>query len=67
MSLIPSRVWTEMNTKFYAPIGLKELEDAMEAMANKKALGPDGVTVEFFKTNWNLVGPDYLRMVKLGL
>jgi hypothetical protein len=56
-----------MNTKFYAPIGLKELEDAMEAMANKKALGPDGVTVEFFKTNWNLVGPDYLRMVKLGL
>jgi hypothetical protein len=37
-----------MNSKFYAPIELKELEQALRAMANEKALGPDGVTIEFF-------------------
>jgi hypothetical protein len=32
------------------PIELDELEQALKAMANEKALGPDGVTIEFFKS-----------------
>jgi hypothetical protein len=40
---IPKIVTPEMNAKLCAPIELTELEQAVRAMANKKAPGPDGV------------------------
>jgi hypothetical protein len=67
MNLIPSRVSAEKNAKLCVPIELKELKKAMQAMASEKAPKPDGVMREFFKTYWDLVGPDDLSMVQLGL
>jgi hypothetical protein len=56
-----------MNDKLCAPIELDELEQAMKAMACEKAPGPDGVTIEFFRTFWKLVGPDYLNTITQSL
>jgi hypothetical protein len=61
--LIPQKFTLEMNLKLTAPIGLKELEQAMKEMANEKAPGPDGVIIEFFKVFWTLVDSDYHRMI----
>jgi hypothetical protein len=36
-------------------------------VANEKAPGPNGVMIEFFKTFWKLVGPDYLHMIRQSL
>jgi hypothetical protein len=52
-----------MNTKLCAPIDRDELEQVVKAMACEKAPGLDGVIIEFFKTYWQLVGPDYHYMI----
>jgi hypothetical protein len=67
MNLVPRKVTAEMNERLCEPISLEELEGAMKALANEKAPGPDGVTIEFFKTYWELVGLDYLSMIQLSL
>jgi hypothetical protein len=64
---VPKKVTTEMNTRLRAPIELGELEQAMKAMANEKAPGPDGVVIEFFKLHWKVVGADYLTMLKQSM
>ena len=64
---ISKKVTQAMNSKLCVPIELDELERAMKAMACEKAPGPDGVIIEFFKTLWHLVGPDYLSMIKRTL
>jgi hypothetical protein len=60
---IPKRVIPEMNAKLTAPIEISELEHAVKLMAKEKALGPDGVTIEFFKVYWKLVSADFLAMI----
>jgi hypothetical protein len=39
---IPTKATVEMNAKLSAPIEKEELEQAMKALVNEKALGPDG-------------------------
>jgi hypothetical protein len=62
---IPTKVTVEMNAKLSAPIEKEELEQAMKALANEKAPGPNGATIEFFKAYWKLVCDDYLVMTTL--
>jgi hypothetical protein len=64
---IPVKITQEMNSKLCAPIELDKLELVMKAMACEKAPGPDGITIEFFRTFWKLDGPDYLRMIRQSI
>jgi hypothetical protein len=46
--LIPRKITPKMNLKLSSPIGLEEFEQAMKAMANEKAPGPNRVGIDFF-------------------
>ena len=46
-----------------APLTLEELRAALFDIKLGKSLRHDGVVVEFYKSFWNLIGDDYLRMI----
>ena len=39
----------------------EEVISAIKKMANDKSPGQDGITIEFYKTHWNLIGDDVFR------
>lgn len=39
------------------PVSPSEIKNTLFSLAKGKAPGPDGFSVEFYKTNWDLVGP----------
>lgn len=45
-------------------VSSNEIKAAMFSIGSKKALGPDGYNVSFFKANWEVVGMDVVRAVK---
>lgn len=46
---------------------LTELGDATGALANEKCPGPDGAPAEFYKANWDTVGPLVLQCLTSGI
>lgn len=42
----------------------EETKATVFSLPRNKALGPDGFTVEFFTSSWDLVGSDLVRAVK---
>jgi len=40
-----------------------DLDDALYGLSQGKLSRPDGITIEFYKENWNLIKSDYLAMV----
>lgn len=48
-------------------ITLKELHAAALALARNKALGKDGVLVEFYITMWDYVGSILLTLLEEGI
>jgi hypothetical protein len=46
------------------PISLDELYDAVKAGKPHKASGSDGITQEFFKSNWEIIKEDLLQILK---
>lgn len=50
-----------------APLTLTELGIAVGSMANQICPGPDGIPVEFYKANWQTVGPLVLDCLKTGI
>ncbi|XP_074290417.1 uncharacterized protein LOC141617141 [Silene latifolia] len=47
-----------------APVNGDEIKQAMYAIPGTKSPGPDGYTSQFFKDNWDIVGPDVIAAVK---
>ena len=45
------------------PLTLEELEKAVMALCDGKSPGPDGITAEFYKTFWYLIGERFLDYV----
>ena len=45
------------------PITLKEAKSALQGMTNNKSPGPDGLTVEFYKTHFNVLGDAIVSML----
>lgn len=41
----------------------KEIRDTLFSIKNDSAPGPDGYTVEFFKSNWDLVGNEFTESI----
>jgi hypothetical protein len=60
----PKSLTEEMCTSFKRPVTLSELTDVLNAMASHKSPGLDGVTTEFFKALWPVIGSDYLTMIQ---
>jgi len=54
----------DQRTSLARPFSEMEIKDTMFSLARGKAPGPDGFGVEFFKSNWDLVGPLVIEAAK---
>ena len=61
---IPCLVREEQNKNLNKLIYKKEIEQVIQEMPNGKAPGPDGFTVEFFKSCLEVVKHDVYRVVE---
>ena len=57
----------EMNVTLTKIIMERELAAAATVMAKGKALGHDGIPMEFFKQLWPTIGNEYLQMLLRGI
>jgi len=57
------RILNEMKKALILPMIEHELLVALEAMEMEKALGPNGVIIDFFHNMWVVVGKEYVTMV----
>ena len=46
---------------------MEELHAALQGMQGRKAPGIDGLTVEFYKTFWQILAPDFLDVLNESL
>jgi hypothetical protein len=57
-------VTEEHNQNLRKPISPEEVDQAVQEMPNGKAPGPDGFTVDFFKSCWDVVKHDIYGIVE---
>jgi hypothetical protein len=57
-------VTEEQNNNLNKPIVEEEIDQVLQEILSRKALGPDGFTVEFFKACWEIVKHDVYRVVE---
>ncbi len=60
------KVTAEINAVLEQPLSLPELYSAVMNMANGKALGIDGIHIEFYKTFWSIMGSDLLAVFNVS-
>ena len=53
----------EENAMLIAPFTLDEITQALKMSANDKSPGVDGISAEFYKTTWSIIGADVTRML----
>lgn len=56
-----------LDARLGRPLQLEELAAALSGMQGRKAPGIDGLTVEFYKEYWNILGPDLLKVLNGSL
>jgi hypothetical protein len=61
---IPRLVTKEQNNNLNKPIAEEEIDQVIQEMTNGKAPGPDGFTVEFFKSCWEVFKYDVYKVVE---
>eukprot|EP00253_Pinus_taeda_P024857 PITA_24857 len=64
LSNIPLLVSPEDNFALINPITEEEIIKVIWSMDSDKAPGPDGFTIHFYKTYWDIVKADLLKMAK---
>ena len=52
---IPSIISQEQNNSLMSPISLQEVEEAVKGMNAGTAPGPDGFTIDFFQSCWEII------------
>ena len=60
---VEGRITEEMNRILLQDFKPEEARIALDQMHSEKALGPNCMTVGFYKKYWNTVGPDVTRLV----
>lgn len=61
---IPRIITEDHNNKLLKPISLKEVEEAMNQLKDRKAPGPDGFTSNFFHEFWELIKAEVWELVE---
>jgi hypothetical protein len=56
------RIDNEFNDQITAPFTEEELWEAINQGKTKKAPGPDGIGLEFYKTQWNIIKVELLQV-----
>ncbi|GJX90379.1 zinc finger, CCHC-type containing protein [Tanacetum coccineum] len=64
VNLFQRRISIEEASHMIREITNKEIHDAIFAMGDNKAPGPDGYSAFFFKEAWDIVGGDIIKAVK---
>ncbi|KAG0605467.1 hypothetical protein M758_9G061900 [Ceratodon purpureus] len=71
LALIPASFRETFPASVLAALGrppdAAELEEALKAMAVGKSPGPDGISTEFFKQFWVLIGPEFTAMLNRAI
>ena len=58
LGLLDRKLTDEQKTKCSEEFSLGDLRRAMRASSNGKSPGQDGIPMEFYKTFWDIIGPD---------
>jgi len=61
---IPKLVSREDNCNLSIPVTEKKVSEVLKEMQNGKAPVLDGLNVDFFKSCWNIVKEDIIRLVE---
>lgn len=62
--LLPFRCSVQQQELLTATVSSTEVKSTLFAMPSNKSPGPDGFTVEFFKSSWSIVGADFTCAVQ---
>ena len=63
VSLIPTKVFGEMNDSLVRNFSAEEVRVALQQMHLTRAPGPNGMSAIFYQKYWNIVGCDVTSMV----
>eukprot|EP00253_Pinus_taeda_P033675 PITA_33675 len=64
LSIIKNKISEAQNADLDKEIALEEIEWSLHSMPMDKAPGPDGFTVAFYRSHWEIIKKDYTRMAK---
>eukprot|EP00253_Pinus_taeda_P011568 PITA_11568 len=59
-----SKISDQQNSELEKEVTEEEIREATWSMHLDKALGPDGFTIAFYKTHWDIIKKHFVRMVK---
>ena len=59
----PTSISDEENKDLMIHVTLVEIQSVLALSKNDKSLGPDGISVEFYRTLFDVIGLDLLRVV----
>eukprot|EP00253_Pinus_taeda_P017777 PITA_17777 len=63
LSPIENKITADQNNELEKEVTVEEIEWSIFIMAQEKAPGPDGFTVAFYRTHWEIIKKDFVRMV----
>eukprot|EP00253_Pinus_taeda_P010882 PITA_10882 len=64
LNIIENKISEAQNADLDKEITTEEIEWSIHSMPVDKAPGPDGFTVAFYRTHWEIIKKDYIRMAK---
>eukprot|EP00253_Pinus_taeda_P035640 PITA_35640 len=64
LNIIENKISEAQNADLDKEITSEEIEWSIHSMPLDKAPGPDGFTVAFYRTHWEIIKKDYIRMAK---
>ncbi|CAN1241083.1 Transposon TX1 uncharacterized 149 kDa protein [Linum perenne] len=62
--LFPQRVSSVDSQRLIEPVSSKEIQTALFSLGADKSPGPDGFTVQFYKTSWETIGQEIILAVQ---
>eukprot|EP00253_Pinus_taeda_P006269 PITA_06269 len=64
LNIMGNKISEAQSAELDKEITTEEIEWSILSMPSDKAPGPDGFTVAFYKTHWEIIKKDYIRMAK---